>query len=108
MLITPAHKKAVLISALTGIAVPCLLEAVGYCLDAINVHPGNWLSDVAICVWPAGLALMDTSDNLEGYVVFVIAAIANGILYAFIVFVIGFLMSPDRRPEGWWPTDRNT
>ena len=89
-------RKAVLISFLIGIAVACLVEIVGWYLNTTNAHPGMWWSTAVICVWPTSLALIETSRNLTGYVALIIAAIANGMVYAFIVLVIGYCISSTR------------
>lgn len=46
-----------------------------------------------LCVWPTGLALIETSDNWAGYVAFMITAVANGLLYAFIASVIAYYVN---------------
>src|SRR5689334_21840341 len=96
---TSFHKKAVLISFLLGIVVACSLESIGVLFDVANVVPVSWFSDLTICAWPTGIFLMDTSDNLAGYVAFAVTAVMNGMLYAFIVLVIGYLISAFRRDD---------
>ena len=65
-----------------GVAVAAFVEILGRCLNAMNVHPGMWLSTVVICLWPTGIALNESSENWAGYIAFFIAATANGLLYA--------------------------
>jgi hypothetical protein len=88
--VTVPLKKVAVIAFVTGFAVPIAIEVLGRCLDAMNVHPGMWWSTAVLCVWPTGLALIETSNNLAGYVAFIISAVANGLLYSFIASVIGY------------------
>jgi low affinity Fe/Cu permease len=102
---TTTLKRAVPAAFLVGVIIPCSIELVGHFLDAINVHPGMWVSNLVVCVWPTGIVLMDTSDNWQGYVAFAITAVLNGMLYAFVVLIIGYLISSFKRDktqiEGW-------
>jgi len=105
---TVTLKKAVLIAFVTGTLVPFLMEATWNRLDAMGIHPGIWWSNAAICAWPTGIVLMETSPNWQGYVAFAISVIINGMLYGVIVLFIGYLISTFRpgkdQTQGWWPS----
>jgi hypothetical protein len=81
-------KKVGSIAFVAGFGVALSIEILARCLDAMNIHPGLWLSTVVICLWPAGLALNETSHNWAGYVAFFITAICNGLLYALAVVLV--------------------
>jgi hypothetical protein len=65
-----------------------LIEILGRYLNAMKVQPGMWLSTVVICLWPTGIALIETSNNSTGQIAFLFAAIANGLLYALIAVLV--------------------
>jgi hypothetical protein len=74
-------KKVSLVAFLTGVTVACLTEIVGVVLDRLALNPGMWWSTAVICVFPPGVALIETSNNVAGYIFFVITALLNGLIY---------------------------
>jgi len=99
------RKTAVLCSFVAGIAVPCAIEFGGRFCDSVGVHRPLWWSTVFIYIWPTGLWLIGTSENLRSYVAFAISVIANGLLYALIALVVGYCIRLFRGPRehDWWP-----
>lgn len=88
-------KKAVLISFVAGIIVPCMIEFGGRYLDSVGIHIPLWWSTVFIYIWPTSLWLIGTSKDLRSYVAFTISLIANGLLYALVAFAtLGIGRSP--------------
>lgn len=78
------RKKAVVLSFVAGIIVPCVIEFGGRYLDldSAGIHGPLWWSTVVIYIWPTGLWLIETSVDLRSYVAFTISVVANGLLYA--------------------------
>ena len=94
--ITATLKRAVLIAGSAGFAVACLLEGISYSLAPSTQLPA-WCGNVVIWLWPTIILLMDTSENLEGFIVFMCAAIFNGMLYALLAFIVGYVVNVFRR-----------
>lgn len=99
------HKRAVLFSFVAGIVVPCSIEFGGRYLDSVGVHRPLWWSTVFIYIWPTGLWLIGTSENLRSYIAFTISVIANGLLYALIAFIVGYVIRlfKNTHEDHWWP-----
>ena len=98
------RKGAVLFSFVAGVGVPCSIEFGGRYLNAVGHRP-LWWRTVLVCVWPTGLWLVGTSEDLKSYIAFMISVIANGLLYALAAFVVGYLIGLFRNPheDDWWP-----
>jgi hypothetical protein len=88
--------KVAVIAFLVGVSVAASIEVLGRCLDALNVHPDSFWSTVVIWVWPTALALIETSHDWRGYFVLVAAVAANGLLYSFLAFVLGYCINAVR------------
>lgn len=86
------RNRAVLVSFIAGIVVPCAIEFGGRCLDSLGVHPPLLWSAVFIYIWPTGLWLIGTSEDVRSYVAFALSIIANGLLYALIALVVASLV----------------
>ena len=96
--------RVVLFSFAAGIVVPCTIEFGGRYLASVGVHAPLWWSTVFIYIWPTGLWLIGTSEDLRSYIAFTISVIANGLLYAFFTFVVGYFIKLFRNPredDGW-------
>jgi|SRR5882762_1499026 len=76
-------KKTGGIAFTAGFVIAFLLAILGRGLDAINLHPGAWLSTVYTILWPTGILLIDADANLAGYAFLAVSLISNGIIYAF-------------------------
>ncbi len=87
------RKKAILFSFVAGIVVPCTIEFGGRYLDWVGIHRPLWWSTLFVYVWPTGLWLIGTSEDLRSYIAFTISVIANGLLYALIAFVVGYFIT---------------
>ena len=83
-------KRLGAIAFIVGFGVAVSIEVLGRCLEAMHVHPGMWLGTVVICLWPTGIALIETSHNWAGYIAFFVTAICNGLLYALVVVLVVF------------------
>ncbi len=99
-------KRAVFFSFVAGMVVPCAIELGGRYLDRIGVHKPMWLTSVFIYISPTGLWLIGTSNDLRSWVAFAVSVVANGLLYASIALVVGYLTRFVRTPDedDWWPS----
>ena len=67
-------------------------------------------SKITLWVWPTAIYLIEADENVRGYIMFGISAMANGILYGIVALIITAVwkdvLSPNRRrerAESWWP-----
>ena len=74
----------------TGFAVPWFLMGLGWCLDALGIGPGGWLSKTFVALWPASFGLFDAPEGWHGYVWLLISVVINGLLYAFVAVLIAY------------------
>ena len=102
---TITRKQSVLCSFAVGMILPCAIEFGGRYLDSVGVHKPPWWSTLFIYIWPTGVWLIGTSEDLRGYIGFTISVIANALLYALVAIVVGYLVKLIRDPyrDGWWP-----
>ncbi len=98
------RKTAVLCSFVAGIIVPCAIEFGGRYFDSVGVHRPLWWSTVFTYIWPTGLWLIGTSEDLRSYIAFTISVVFNGLLYALIALLVGYFVSSFRksRKDDWW------
>lgn len=108
-------KKVVLTATLLGVLVAMSIGLPGLYSyhKGDRTPPSNMESTIRLCVCPTGAFLIDAEDNAAGYVMFALSALANGVLYGIVAFVIAFawrnVFTPKslrNQDDGWWPGAR--
>ena len=109
-------KKVVLIAMLLGFLVAASIGL----MDLYSYHHGDrtptsdFVRTITLCLWPTIFLIpLDASYNAAAFIAVGISALANGILYGIVAFVISFVwknvFTPKSRREqaqGWWPGSR--
>src|SRR3954467_2769282 len=83
-------KKIGGIAFATGFVIPGFLMVLERSVTVVDLHPGMWLSNVYIVLWPAALVLFDAPDGWRGYLFLFITILVNGLLYAFVAVLVAY------------------
>jgi hypothetical protein len=82
-------KKAVLFAVLSGFMVAVTIGLIGlWSFHHDNAPTSRLASTITLCLWPTVLLVIDADENQRGFIFFIVSAVANGILYGILAFVI--------------------